>query len=234
MDYLPLVFDGVLILVFVICIFVGRSNGFMKSVLSFLSIIISFAVAQSFSAPVAAWANESFAYSAVNAYVETYIEDAFRNDGVDPESENIVRENIPDEVVELAEEYGVSLSEIADDASQGFEQVSKEIAEKVLDAVLLPILEAIAFLLIYVVCVLILKIVVSFICKLKLPVISRVDKTLGGVVGALKGIGIVAIISVFAVVVSRLASGDEITDAIEQTLFIKTIGEAVIQFVQGG
>ena len=73
MDYLPLVFDGVLILVFVICIFVGRSNGFMKSVLSFLSIIISFAVAQSFSAPVAAWANESFAYSAVNAYVETYL-----------------------------------------------------------------------------------------------------------------------------------------------------------------
>ncbi len=234
MNGLPLIFDGILILIFVVCIFVGRSNGFMKSVLSFFAVIISFAVAHSFSAPVAAWANESFAYSAVNTYIESYIEDAFANDGVDIESENIVRENIPDEVVELAETYGVSLSEIADDASQGFEDVSKKIATEVLDVVLLPILEAIAFLIIYVVCVLILKIVVSFICKLKLPVISRVDKTLGGVVGALKGVGVAAIISVFAVVASKIVTGNEVADAIPQTLFIQSIGEAVIQFVQGG
>ena len=114
MNYLPLVFDGILILVFAVCIIDGRKKGFVKTVLSLVSLIISFAVAQSLAAPVAAWANEAFAKEAVSSYVENYIEDSFENSGIDYSSGLSSDENVPDEITAMLEKYGVSFSDIAE------------------------------------------------------------------------------------------------------------------------
>lgn len=235
MNYLPLVFDGILILVFAVCIIDGRKKGFVKTVLSLVSLIISFAVAQSLAAPVAAWANEAFAKEAVSSYVENYIEDSFENSGIDYSSGLSSDENVPDEITAMLEKYGVSFSDIAEGASQSVERLAEEIAEKILDAVLLPVLEAVAFLAIYIVCSLILKMLTGIVCTVfKLPVIKQINGLLGGILGAVKGVGVAAVLSVFAVVASKLVAGNEIADAISQTTLINIIGDAVIQTIQGG
>lgn len=235
MNYLPLIFDGIIVLIFVICIIDGRKKGFVRTILSLLSVVISVVIAQHFSGPIAAWANDNFAEQAVTAYVETYIEDSFVNNGLEPDTESLFSENIPDEVTELLEKYGVSLSSVDDEAVNAIERLSKNVAEKVLDVVLLPILEAIVFLLIYIVSSLILSILTGIVCKVfELPVIKNLNKLLGGILGAVKGVIVVAALSVFCIIVSRLAAGNEIADALSQTKLINIIGEEAISFIQGG
>lgn len=235
MNYLPLIFDGIIILIFALCIFDGRRKGFVRMIFSLLSVVISFVVAQSFSGPIAVWANDAFAEQAVTAYVETYIEDSFVNNGLEPDTESLFSENIPDEVTELLEKYDVSLSSVDDEAANAVERLSKNVAGKVLDVVLLPILESIVFLLLYIVSSLILSILTGVICKVfELPVIKNLNKFLGGILGAVKGTAVVTVLSVFCVVASRLISGNEITDAISQAKLINIIGDATIRFIQGG
>ena len=57
---------------------------------------------------------------------------------------------------------------------------------------------------------------------------------LGGILGAVKGIAVVSVLSIFCVIVSRLAAGNEIADALSQTNLINIIGETVISVIQGG
>ncbi len=230
MNYLPLIFDGILILIFIICIIDGRKKGFIKTVLSLVSVIVSFFVAQSFAAPVALWANESFAGETVSGYVENYIEDAFESEGGDPDSVNL-----PEKISVMLEEYGISVSDIADEASQGVEQLSAEIARRIIDAMLLPVLEMIAFLLIFIVCSLVLSLLSGFICKaFELPIIKQMNELLGGILGALKGVGVVAVLSVFAVAASKIAAGNEIANSLSEATLINAIGGAVIKLIQGG
>ena len=232
MNYLPLIFDGILILIFVLCIFNGRKKGFVKMILSLLSVVISFVIAQSFSAPIATWINDSFAEQAVTAYVETYIEDSFINKGIEPDTESLFSENIPEEVTELLEKYDVSLSSVDDEAVNAIERLSKNVAEKVLDVVLLPILQAMVFLLLYLVSTFIMWILTWIICKIfELPVIKNLNETLGGILGAIKGI---TVVTVFCVVASRLITGNAVTDAISQAKLINIIGDVAIRFIQGG
>ncbi|MBO5860018.1 MAG: CvpA family protein [Clostridia bacterium] len=235
MDYLPLVFDGILILIFAACIIEGRRRGFVRTVLSLVSVIISLFVAQSFSAPVAAWANEEFAGEAVSGYVENYIENAFENEGTQLDSSDVLGGSVPEEVTAMLEKYGVSVSEIADGASQGIEELSNAIAQRILDAVLFPVLEIIAFLVIYIVCSFVLSLLNGFICSaFNLPVIKQMNKLLGGILGAVKGVGVASVLSVFAVTFSKIAAGNEIADAVSQSALINAVGTAVIQIIQGG
>lgn len=235
MNYLPLIFDGIIILIFVTCILDGRKKGFVRTVLSLLSVIISFIIAQSFSGPVAVWAKDNFAEQAVTAYVETYIEDSFQNNGIEPDTETLFSENIPEEVTALLEKYDVSLSSVDDEATNAIERLSKKVAQKVLDAVLLPILEALMFLIIYIVCASVLKLLTAIVCKaFRLPVIKQLNEMLGGILGAVKGIAVVSVLSIFCVIVSRLAAGNEVADALSQTNLINIIGETVISVIQGG
>ena len=235
MEILPLVIDGILILIFAACIIDGRRKGLVKMILSLVSVIISFAVAQSISAPVAAWANEAFVGEAVSGYVEEYIGDAFENgaslnkDYPDVQS---IEENLPEEIKSLLEKYGVSIESITDDAADSIEQVSKNIADKILDAVLLPVLETVAFLAVYIICSAVLSIISGIICSVfKLPVINRINKILGGILGAVKGFCVVTVVSMLAVLVCGFIQGNEVADAVTQSTLANALSDAATQLI---
>ena len=141
---------------------------------------------------------------------------------------------LPEELESLIEKYDVSLDGIIDEASikENVEQTSKEIADRILDAVLLPVLETICFILIYIICSSLLSVAISVIGTVfKLPVINGINKALGGVLGAVKGIAVIAVLSVVAVFAAGILPENELTLAVSQASLTNAISEAVIQFI---
>ena len=65
MDYLALVFDAVLVLVFVSAVLEGRRRGFAVTALSFIASVISIIAAKEYSEPLAQWANNSFVHESI-------------------------------------------------------------------------------------------------------------------------------------------------------------------------
>ncbi len=242
MEFLPLVVDGILILIFAACIFEGRRRGFIKMVLSVIAVIISIGIAHTLSVPVAAWANEEFAKEGVTEYIEEQISGVFEENGADSGEIDIVTENgisevLPEELVSFVEKYGVSLDGLLEDVSvkDSVEQTSLQITERILDALLLPVLETIAFIIIYIICSSLLSILVSVVGSLfKLPIINGINKLLGGILGAVKGLAVIAVLSVLAVFAAGLLSGNELADAVSQATLTNTISETVIQLILGG
>ena len=231
MEILPFVVDGILILIFAACIIEGRRRGFIKMVLSVIAVIISIGIAHTLAAPVAAWANESFAKEGVSQYIEEQLGGMLEKD----ETQNVeVEALLPEELKSLIEKYDVSLDGIVDETSikENVEQTSMEIAERILDAVLLPILETICFILIYIICSSLLSVLVSVIGSLfKLPVINGINKALGGVLGAAKGLAVISVLSVLAVFAAGILPENELTLAVSQASLTNAISETVIQLI---
>lgn len=234
MEFLPLVVDGILILIFAACIFEGRRKGFIKMVLSVIAVIISIGIAHTLATPVAAWANESFAKEGVSQYIEEQLGGMLEKENVQ-DSEN--GEMLPEELKSFIEKYEISLDGILEDTSikENVEQTSKEIAEKILDAVLLPILETLCFIIIYIICSSLLSILVSVVGSLfKLPIINGINKALGGVLGAVKGLAVISVLSVLAVFAAGIVPENELTLAVSQASLTNAISETVIQLIIGG
>lgn len=234
MEFLPFVVDGILILIFAACIFEGRRKGFIKMVLSVIAVIISIGIAHTLAAPVAAWANESFAKEGVSQYIEEQLGNMLETENVQ-DSEN--GEMLPEELKSFIEKYEISLDGILEDTSikENVEQTSKEIAEKILDAVLLPILETLCFIIIYIICSSLLSILVSVVGSLfKLPIINGINKALGGVLGAVKGLAVISVLSVLAVFAAGIVPENELTLAVSQASLTNAISETVIQLIIGG
>ena len=231
MEILPFVVDGILILIFAACIIEGRRRGFIKMVLSVIAVIISIGIAHTLAAPVAAWANESFAKEGVSQHIEEQLGGMLETD----ETQNVeVEALLPEELKSLIEKYDVSLDGIVDETSikENVEQTSMEIAERILDAVLLPILETICFILIYIICSSLLSVLVSVIGSLfKLPVINGINKALGGVLGAAKGLAVISVLSVLAVFAAGILPENELTLAVSQASLTNAISETVIQLI---
>lgn len=234
MEFLPLVVDGILILIFAACIFDGRRKGFVKMVLSVIAVIISIGIAHSLSVPVAAWANESFAKEGVSQYIEEQLSGMLETDNA---QDSEAQEMLPEELKSFIEKYDISLDGILEDASikENVEQTSKEIAEKILDAVLLPILETVCFILIYIISSSLLSILVSVIGSVfRLPIINGINKALGGVLGAVKGLAVISVLSVIAVFAAGIVPENELTLAVSQASLTNAISETVIQLILGG
>lgn len=234
MEFLPLVVDGILILIFAACIFEGRRKGFIKMVLSVIAVIISIGVAHTLSVPVAAWANESFAKEGVSQYIEEQLGGMLETENVQ-DSEN--GEMLPEELKSFIEKYGISLDGIFEDASvkENIEQTGEKIAERILDAVLLPVLETLCFIIIYIICSSLLSILVSVVGSLfKLPIINGINKALGGVLGAVKGLAVISVLSVLAVFAAGIVPENELTLAVSQASLTNAISETVIQLIIGG
>lgn len=243
---LSIVVDGIVILIFVACILDGYRRGFVKMLLSIAAIIISAAVASALSAPVAQWASEEFVAPAISGYIESSVDGILEDNGISADAlagedfEGMgeeITQALPEGVLSLLEEYDISVEEVFDDISSGdtVKAVSEKITENIQQAVILPVLEAAAFLLVYIICSSVLSIVVSVISSaFKLPVLKQANKALGSVLGAIKGIFVIAVICVLAVIASGFITGNELADAVSNAALTNAISKITLGILIGG
>ncbi len=212
MDILPLVVDGILILIAVSSIFDGRRKGFVKTFLSLIATAVSILIAYEYSAPLAEWANEAFIHNAaVNTLSEALT--AQLSNGT-----QALIDSIPDFIVEAAETGGITVSSVVSNIGSSIDatQAAEQIYGGIYGIIVHPVLSVIAFLVLYAISNAVLSIGISVVNGIfRLPVLKSLNRFLGGIVGAIKGIVVVGILSVVLVTVSGIISPETLGEAVE-------------------
>ncbi len=226
MEMLSLVVDAILILILVATVIDGRRKGFFKTVLSLVATAVSILIAYEYSAPLAEWANETFIQkAAVNTFAEAI--SAHISNGT-----QAVIDAIPDYITEAAQVTGTSVSGIISDIGSSLDavQAAEKIYAGIYSVIVFPILMVVAFVVIYAISNAILSFGIRFINNIfRLPVLKGLNKFFGGVLGAIKGLVIVVILSIVLVTVEPILSPEEFREAINSSIIPNLIEEISIK-----
>lgn len=221
------VLDIIIIGIIIFCVAMGFKNGFIKSIMSFLSFIIAFFMAKTFSPSLSdymysSWIKPNFADKAA-AQLEKLLPSNVG--GVD----KLVRDQ-PGDFLKMLEGYGFKIPDIetmiGNAAAKTGEELNKFVADNIVEPVAKSISYFLAFVAILAVSLILLKIATLLINRaFKLPGLNIFNRTGGIILGLLYGI-IVSYIFVFIAgyVLPYLAANGVISSAggvVGDTIFFK-------------
>lgn len=224
MNISALIVDLAFVALLVINIIDGRRKGFVKIILSFAGLIVTWFVASELSLPVAEWANEAFVGGWVTKALEGTIADSIAN-GADS-----ILASIPDYISDVAKVAGVSFEELA---SQMGNSVDPAVAaEKIYSAIennlVISVLRIISFFALYMAMNWIVSIAIGIIGKVfKLPVLKGINKLLGSVVGLLKGVLVAAVVSIVFSLAAMVVPETAFAQALDGSVIYGILSEAV-------
>ena len=145
MNYLSIILDLILVLIFAVFIINGRRKGFVNAVLTLVATAISIFVAYEFASPAAEWADGVFVR---NAVVKTIADIITTNIGNGTQA---VAQAVPSYIVEAAQAGGISINEVISNLGSSIDasQAAEQIYGAIYGVIVLPVLTVIAFLIIY-------------------------------------------------------------------------------------
>ncbi|MBO5411090.1 MAG: CvpA family protein [Clostridia bacterium] len=225
-ETLPLIIDGIILLIFILSVVGGYKKGFVRMVLSVVALIVSVAAANQFSMPVATAVNDAFVHEAVVESVTEYVSSAAEKGAED------ILAQIPEGVKEVAQENGISLDEIAANAAdkEALEPKCEELVTKAEGVVILPALKLICFAALYFIFQAICSVIISFVNKVfRIPIVNGLNKTLGAICGGAKGAVAIALICLIIVSLQPLYSSIPFGQAVADT----TLMNAIYDFTSG-
>ena len=225
MEFLPLILDGILILILVASFFDGRRKGFVKTVLSLAVTVISFVIAKEFAPQLADWVNTNYVHDIGVQWLANII-----SDNVTSGTQAVV-DAIPQNIAEAVVAFANTDIEALVTGVAGNEQIAAA-AEKIYNAAELAFINAfitaVSFLVIFAVSKALLSIGASFINGIfKLPVLKGINKFLGGLAGALKGALAVVIICMVLLLSAQVISAP-FCDAVNGSVIVQFIGTNLI------
>lgn len=211
-----------MVLIFAVFIINGRKRGFINTALSLAASAIAIFVAYKYAMPVAQWADGAFIKSAaVNTFSEAI--SVHLSSGA-----QAVIDAVPSYITEAAEAGGVSLQELISGIGSTInaEQAAEQIYGAIYSIIILPVLTVVAFLAIYAIISFILSFAVKAIDKVfKLPGLKGLNKTLGGLLGAVKGVAAVAILCAVLVTFRVFIQPEFLATAIDEAMIPGLIAE---------
>ncbi len=217
-----IILDVILLTIFVAFVFTAAKKGFMLSLLELIAVIVALSLSYQFSPVVAQAAYDNIVEEKLVETVETEIDENLNISSSTTQAE-MVLESMPGFMVSFASSVGIELDEVkAKITSETFsaENLATELVEKIAQPIVVAALTAISFLLLSAVLMFALKWVASLLSKIfKLPLLGTVNKALGGVLGACKGVMVIIFISTILKVL--FAGGDsEISTAVNSSYIV--------------
>lgn len=224
MDFLALIIDLVFVALVVINILEGRRKGFVRIVLSFAAMLLTWYAAGELSQPVAEWANEAFVRGWLSGSIERAVADGIAN------GSDALIASIPDYIANAAEIAGISIQNLASQLGDTVDPAlaSEQIYEAIENPLIIPVIRIVSFFILYAVMNWIFAIVIRFISRVfKLPILKSFNRLLGSAVGALKGIIVIAVISIVLGLVAMVTPETEFAQALDQSVIHQTLSDAV-------
>lgn len=195
---MSIILDVILLAIFAAFVFTAMKKGFMLSLLELIAVIVALALSYQFSPVVAQAAYDGFVEESLIETVETQIDEKL-NISSSTEQAEVVLESIPDFVVSFVSSVGIDVEELTktmDSWSFSSENLATELVTKVAQPIVVAALTVVFFLLLATILMFVLKWVAGLLSKIfKLPLIGTVNKVLGGVLGACKGVMVIIFVS---------------------------------------
>ncbi len=219
------VLDIILVIIFAAFVFTAVKKGFVLSLLEFVAVILAFVLAYTFSPKVAEFAYEGFVKEATIQAIEMQIDENVSLTETATQTQALI-DSIPEYMVSFAEFVGVSVDDIKENVANSkltSENIATGLVEQVAQPIILGALTALSFVILAIVLLIALKFLAKIISKIfKLPILKTFNKTLGGVLGAFKGLAV--IIFICTILTVFFASGDnELADAVNNSFVIDLV-----------
>ncbi len=228
---MSLIIDLIIIIVAAASVYLGWARGFIKSVMSFVSIILAIIAVYLFASPLALYLNESF----IDTHVQSMVEDGLSSI-VSAGSENLDLEKIlsdrPEALENIVKQFGGDLDEIIDYynnalANASDQEALSQMASKIATPTANALSSVLATIIIFVAAMLLLKFITWLLDLIfRLPVLKKLNSFLG----LLFGIGSAIVISW---VVANIAIGlITALETIDSEMFNRSVisGSVILRF----
>lgn len=180
--------DGLVLALFVLLVWLGHRNGFIKTAAGVVSFVAALVLASMLAGPVSAFVYDSFVQPTVVDSLSAHV-----GEGSPAASQlDAALEQMPAFITNRLEANGLNsgaaVLENLSGADAG-ETVAESIARQVVQPVVAPLLKALCMILLF----LVFKIALTVILKAadliaKLPLLKQINKTLGVVAGIVQGV----------------------------------------------
>lgn len=219
---MSIILDVILITILAAFIFTAAKKGFMLTLLELIAVIVALALSYQFSPVVAQAAYDNILEESLVETVEAQLDQTLNISSTTAQAE-VVLEAIPDFMASFASSVGVDVEELVNamgSYSFSYENLATELVGRVAQPIAVGALTVIFFLLISAVLIFALKWIAKLLSKLfKLPLIGTVNKVLGGVLGACKGVLVIVFVCTFLELI--FANGEsEISNAVNNSYVI--------------
>jgi len=184
------IFDAIIVLIVVISTLLAIKKGFAKIIFGVLAIVLSVLLSFSFSTPLANFTYDKVVYPAVNSKIVETVNETITKTG-----ENIseaVSNSLPSFVKNNANKLGINLENLV--SGEGIidaENLAENICQNVVKPVAFPLIKTIITIVLMVVLFIVLKFLAKLLGKVfSFSFVGKINKTLGGIVGLVRGIAI--------------------------------------------
>ena len=215
--------DFLIVAVFALCIFVGVKNGLIRSIIGLVVVAAAAALAVWLSEPVASGIYDLFIKKSLETAVAAQLPDM---SSAQLTSQNVqeVISSLPAAIVKAAQSMGVDIAAISEKAGSVDLSASNIAADSVAKPIAVAVLKVLSFAVIFFVCDFFLQIAAKAVCKLfELPVIRSVNRTLGGVFGALKGVFVAVFACLLLDAAASFAPGTQFASAVGASKLVSLI-----------
>lgn len=224
MEFLSVIIDLVFLALIAVNILDGRKKGFVKIILSFGAMVISWLLAAEISLPASEWINANFVQSWLTGVIENAIADSIGS-GADS-----IVQAIPTYLINGAEAAGISIQDVVSQISAQADAAA--IAEQIYGAIgstfVVSAIRIVLFFVLYAVFNWVFKLVIGIVNKFfKLPVLKSFNRLLGAAVGAVKGFIAVGIVAIILMLVAMLMPEAPFVQAAQQSIIYKLMTEIV-------
>ena len=212
MENMAVIVDILLVALLIICTLDGRKKGFVKMVLAILAMIVSWIVAREYSEPVAQWFVETFVRERVTDSISQAITSNI-GEGV-----QTVAQALPGYINAAIEQAGLSVNSLLSQAAstESIAEISEKIYSAAHNMIIMPAAKAVALFVVFALCNAVLSCFIGIINKIfKLPVLKTLNRWLGALLGAAKGVFAVGIICMILYLISSVAPETELAKAVE-------------------
>ncbi len=193
-----IILDVILLTIFVAFVFTAAKKGFMLSLLELIAVIAALSLSYQFSPVVAQATYDNIVEKNLIETVEIQIDENL-NISSSTEQAEVILGSLPDFMVDFASSVGIEIEEVRTQISSetfSAENLATELVTEVAQPIVVAALTAIFFLVLSALLMFALKWVAGLLSKVfKLPLIGTVNKALGGVLGACKGVMVIIFIS---------------------------------------
>ena len=199
-------FDIIIIAIIVFTVYRSASRGFVKSVMSILSLVVAFVAAYIFTDALAEIYNESFIFDAFAGKVSDLLTPVIQKTGEIFDLETLFSD-VPEVFSDLLQRFGVEMSSLKETfgtySSAGAQTVT-DMSETIAAPVAFAFSKALAFASVFI-GALIAMALVTFLVDLvfKLPGLKKANKFFGFLLGALLGLLYAYLFSEVAVVLIK-------------------------------
>lgn len=224
--------DALLVILLILTVIISARKGFVKCVISLVCVIAAMLAAFEFSEPAAEWCYDNIVSDIVVSKVEESIDKGYDSQSVALTVGEII-DTVPDFIGVQLVKLGIDINVLSENITK-LQLSTEDTAKKISDEIIRPGIIVLLNLILYLVIFILVRLILGFFSRIlikiaDLPVLKQTNKTLGALIGIIKGFSLIVTLSF---VLDFLAELLKNTNVFAQAIENSRICDIIIELIK--